>query len=316
MIKTDLESIQAKRLLCYIVPGSVCLDFKPDDWKSLGVLLIWELCLLLFAPFVPLLLVYNAIIKSLSLFDLAEFNGNHTLAFNIVELIFETTPQLILQCYLRFHDHDDIPLYVIEYSILVCLMSLIKIPLMLIWNRSLIKGLVFKRHHNSVVKSVKFHPTQDILASGSWDNTVLFHSVLKRSMLKAKRVAPCGSMKVNCIAFSEDGRLMAVGGHGLRIYDMNDKKFIKKLPKRDKTTSKRPRGAEMSHLMFDRTGKLLICGEGQVINVYNVELGDICNDIQVVNKEARGLGSISAMALSPSDSKILVTSITTSHDIT
>jgi len=182
------------------------------------------------------------------------------------------------------------------------------------WNRSLVHGLAFKRHHSSVVSCVKFHPTLDILVSGSWDNTVLFHSVLVGSQVKAKRVASCTNMQVQTIDFSRDGTLMAIGGHGLRIYDMRTKEFIKKLPERKPTDHKRPRGKEMSHCCFSRDAKYLYCAEGQKINVYDVGLGQSVYIEDLKYRMNKKLGSISALKLSP-NGKIMLGGHTTTGNL-
>lgn len=304
MIKFDLESMRVNRLPFYILPGSVALDFKLEEGADWAVWIVWELLLFVAAPFSPLLLLYHAIMKVMGIVGVMHYEGEHTLAFNVAELGFETIPQLCVQSYLHFKYEHDVSTELLLVSIIICLLSLVKIPMLLIWNRSLIHGLAFKRHHTSVVKTVRFHPQLDVLASGSWDMTVLTHSVLVGSVIKAKRVAPCGSMQVNCIDFNRDGTLMAVGGHGLRIYDTEIKQYIKKLPKRK--NGKRPRGDEMSHIRFTKDGRHLVCAEGTMIVVYDVEQGTKTQ----TNCIDRDHDSICAMALSPDNEHILTATAT------
>jgi len=317
----DLESIRPKKFLLYLIPGSVCLDYKLEEWTDVAVWLICEMGFLLMTPFCIFFLLYLSFRRVLHIFQCVEqFDGSYTLAFNVIELLFETIPQFTLQLILYFKLQDNtVPTLILEIGIFICGLSLVKIPLTLIWNWSLILNnrLIFKRHHDSVVKAVKFHPTRDVLASGSWDRTVLFHAVLTGSMVKAKRVASCGSMQINCICFTRDGTKMAAGGHGLRIWDDMKRKFTLKLPTRKKGVSKRPRGAEISHISFSPDNRFVFCAEGPSVSIYDIESGELVQRPYCIEQNANqgpALGVISAMALSPTG-KILLTSSTTDTDI-
>ena len=81
----------------YILPGSVALDFKLEEGADWAVWIVWELLLFVAAPFSPLLLLYHAIMKVMGIAGVMHYEGEHTLAFNVAELGFETIPQLCVQ---------------------------------------------------------------------------------------------------------------------------------------------------------------------------------------------------------------------------
>jgi len=300
MIITDLDSMKPKKFLLYIIPTCLCLDFKPDNKKNCLVYFTWEFILLIMAPFAPLYLLYLSCRKVASLVGYCEFDGSLTLALALCELIYETIPQTVIQIVLLYR--LEVPSAVVFISLTICLLSLAKIGIVLFWYRTIIHKLIFKFHHNSVVKSVKFHPTLDLVASGSWDTTVLFHTVLQQDTIKAKRVVPCGRMLVNCIEFSTDGRYLAIGGHGLRVYDCESKSMCLKLPERIAGQKKRPRGPEITHVCFDKNAEYLYCAEGKDIVVYNVQSGEVEQRRKLIVGSG---GCIDALAMSV-DSRYIV----------
>ena len=194
----DDSGVSFWKLLIFYLPGSVYADFQIDRFSDVGVCLFWEIAILFGTPFVPFFLVYLAMRKSISLFSCCHSKNNkrsfenpYLLSYAVVECIFETIPQLILQTYLYFiHAHDktndnvDIQVQVFIIAWIVSILVLIKIPIVVWYNWRIVYKLSFKRRHAGEIMSIKYHPVQDLVATGSWDHTVLINSIIDGSSSK------------------------------------------------------------------------------------------------------------------------------------
>jgi len=71
------------------------------------------------------------------------------------------------------------------------------------YNWSIVYKLSFKRRHNGEI-IIAYHPIQDLIATGSWDHTVLMNSIITQTASmnesKAKRVLD-HHYNINSIAF-------------------------------------------------------------------------------------------------------------------
>eukprot|EP00485_Elphidium_margaritaceum_P005134 CAMPEP_0202695666 /NCGR_PEP_ID=MMETSP1385-20130828/9215_1 /ASSEMBLY_ACC=CAM_ASM_000861 /TAXON_ID=933848 /ORGANISM="Elphidium margaritaceum" /LENGTH=964 /DNA_ID=CAMNT_0049351737 /DNA_START=45 /DNA_END=2939 /DNA_ORIENTATION=+ len=193
----DDSGVSFWKLLIFYLPGSVCADFQIDRFSDVGVCLFWEVAILLGTPFVPFYLVWLALRKSVSLFsccskDKTNYENPYLLSYAVVECLFETIPQLILQSYLyvfgpihRADGRPEIELFVFIVAWIVSLLVLIKIPVVVWYNWRIVYKLSFKRRHAGEITTVKYHPIRDLIATGSWDHTVLINSIIDASKLPA-----------------------------------------------------------------------------------------------------------------------------------
>eukprot|EP01084_Bolivina_argentea_P309799 535914_1 len=187
---TDDSSISLCKLLIFYLPGSVYADFQIDRFSDIGVCVFWEIAILFGTPFVPFFLIYLALRKSVSLFCCGgrSFENPYLLSYAVVECIYETIPQLTLQSYLYFDsDYEEISLIVFIIAWCVSILVLIKIPIVVWYNWRIVYKLSFKRRHCGEIISIKYHPQQDLIATGSWDHTVLINSIIDSSDIRAKR---------------------------------------------------------------------------------------------------------------------------------
>ena len=199
----DDSGVSFWKLLIFYLPGSVYADFQIDRMSDIGVCVFWEIAILFGTPFVPFFLIYLAIRKSVSLFSCLNqclcknkggtsprnsFENPYLLSYAVVEALFETLPQLCLQTYLYFvHAHDKEPEIEIQVFIIAWIVSilvLIKIPIVVWYNWRIVYKLSFKRRHAGEIMSIKYHPIQDLIATGSWDHTVLINSIIDGSSSK------------------------------------------------------------------------------------------------------------------------------------
>merc|ERR1719336_476054 len=104
-----------------------------------------------------------------------------------------------------------IPLAVLEIGLTLGLICLIRMPILVWFNRRIVHRLNFKRRHNATVSSVAFcqDSDEDIIATGSWDGTVIIHRILEGQFIKAKRCIPMG-YPVNDVKFAPEGSIIAV----------------------------------------------------------------------------------------------------------
>jgi cleavage stimulation factor subunit 1 len=109
--------------------------------------------------------------------------------------------------------------------------------------------------HTDEVATLEFHPKEQILASGSRDNTVKLFDISKPSVKKAhKTFTDCHAIR--CVAFHPSGDYLIAGTdhHVLRVYDVNTGQcFVSAIP------SQQHRFA-ISCCKYASTGKLYATG--------------------------------------------------------
>ncbi|ETO21254.1 hypothetical protein RFI_15950 [Reticulomyxa filosa] len=253
-----------------------------------------------------LILLY---VKSLSLFHgTANFENPYLLVYTVVECIFETIPQLILQTYIywthRMDKEGAIDKPVIYFAWAIMGIVLVKILIIIWWNWRIIYRLSFKRRHNAEVTSVHNHPYLDLIASGSCDYTVLVYDVVDRELVKTKRVLD-HNFYVHCVRWSPDGNLLAVAGQGIDIWDWREGKKVHHFPKnytRDLLRrKKRLRRKEVKDCVWDPNGRYLLFCIGKSLTIY-----DIKQAIEVTRVKAQqgnysnALNDIQCVCISPS----------------
>lgn len=109
--------------------------------------------------------------------------------------------------------------------------------------------------HTDEVAYLEFHPSSQILASGSRDCTVKFFDISKASVKKAhKTFSDCEA--VRCLSFHPSGDVIAVGTdhHLLRVYDVNTGQcFVSAIPAQH-------HNAGINCVKYAATGKLYATG--------------------------------------------------------
>merc|ERR1719436_184490 len=108
--------------------------------------------------------------------------------------------------YWAYQGEDDdrlISLGVLELALILGGICLIRMPILVWVNRRIVHRLNFKRRHNATVSSVSFcqDADEDVIATGSWDGTVIIHRILEGQFIKAKRCIPMG-YPVNAVKFA------------------------------------------------------------------------------------------------------------------
>ncbi|ETO04003.1 hypothetical protein RFI_33401 [Reticulomyxa filosa] len=299
---TDDDKITFWKLFIFYFPGSVWADSRFDSKSDVAICCLWEVLILLGTPLIPFYLVYLAMKKSFSLFYGKNFENPYLLAYAVVECVFETTPQLILQTYVfSTQSHENVPIHKIVIYIIWAISGLVylKILIILWWNWSILYRLSFKRRHNAEVTSVHNHPYLDLIASGSCDYTVLVHDVMDCDIIKTKRVLD-HDFYVHCVRWSPNGNFLAVAGQGVQIWDWREGKILHHFPKgytRDILhRKKRLRRKEVKDCVWSPNGRYLLFCIGRCLTIYDVEkeielarvkaqqgsAGNDINDIQCV----------------------------------
>ena len=165
--------------------------------------------------------------------------------------LYGQTPQLALQTFFFFHHGEEIEFIVYIVAWVVSILVLIKIPIVVWYNWRIVYKLSFKRRHSGEIMSIKYHPVQDLVATGSWDHTVLINSIIGESdngpsmdggnklEIKAKRVLD-HHYNINCIAWmpkfmsslhDNESDIIAVAGQGIELFNWRTGKSKGTFPK-------------------------------------------------------------------------------------
>ncbi|MDE0634416.1 MAG: M12 family metallo-peptidase, partial [Candidatus Poribacteria bacterium] len=112
--------------------------------------------------------------------------------------------------------------------------------------------------HTESVRSLAFSPNGQILASGSFDNTVKLWNVTTKENVDTFR----HTRRVKSVAFSPDGTILASGGNdGINLWDMTT---------REKITTLR-HGDFVNSMSFSRDGTTLASGgDDHTVKLWNV----------------------------------------------
>lgn len=300
--------LKAKQLLYTWIPGSVFFESPTDTWLDVGVCLMWEVLILVGVPFTPFFLLYIAIRKAMSLFSGRPFRNDHALGFGVIELFFETIPQTVLQAVIYFLHKDDpdhpIQFEVLELGLILGTVCLIRLPIIVWFNRRIIHRLNFKRRHNATVSSVAFlqDGDEDIIATGSWDGTVIIHRILDGQFIKAKRCIPMG-YPVNDVKFAPDSSIIGVAGYVIELFDWKTGKFQGQIPRLDshqKTTRegrlKKLRSWTVRSFDWSSGGKYIAAAMGTKVVIYDPRIGEKKCEVKA---QERGHGEVLSVAFSP-----------------
>jgi len=336
----DDSAVSLIKLFVYYLPGSVLADFAIDKKSDVAVYALWEIAFFLGTPFVPFFLIYLAMRKSVSLFCGGHsFENPYLLSYAVVECVFETIPQLVLQSVLYFrYDRDgnhEIPLWVWLTAFGISILVLIKIPIVVWYNWRIVYKLSFKRRHNGEIMSLAYHPVQDLIATGSWDHTVLINSIIggvgssggggggggghsndpnaghMRLEMKAKRVLD-HHYHINCVAWmpkfqhslhDATSDVVAVAGQGIELFEWRTGKSRAKFPKskeRDQLRrKKRQRTKEVKQCVFSPDAKRLIWCQGKNILVWSLDEERPTELLKIRAISGHRLGDIQSIDVSP-----------------
>eukprot|EP01084_Bolivina_argentea_P258599 436044_1 len=246
--------------------------------------------------------------KSISLFSISDsgsFENPYLLSYAVIECIFETLPQLCLQTYLYFTYNKEIEFFVFIIAWIISILVLIKIPIVVWYNWRIVYKLSFKRRHNGEIISIKYHPIQDIVATGSWDHTILINSIISKdnmhNIIKAKRVLD-HHYNINCIIFHpKQFDIIACAGQGVELFNWRIGKTIATFPKtkeRDQLRrKKRHRTKEVKQCLFSPDGNRLIWCQGK-----NILIWDIINKKELLKIkciQGNRLGDVQTIDISP-----------------
>jgi WD40 repeat protein len=109
--------------------------------------------------------------------------------------------------------------------------------------------------HNNGTTSVDFSPDRLLLASGGRDGTAKLWHLPDMTLIRTLQAAPGYRPRVFAVAFSNDGRLLAVGGQaGVSLFRVADGVLIRKMSPVVSTTS----------LAFSPDGQILAAGSNAV----------------------------------------------------
>ena len=176
---------------------------------------------------------------------------------------------------------------------------LIKIPIVVWYNWRIVYKLSFKRRHNGEILSLAYHPVQDLIATGSWDHTVLINSIIGgvgggghsddsnaghlRLEMKAKRVLD-HHYNINCVAWmpkfqhslhDPTSDVIAVAGQGIELFEWRTGKSKAQFPKSKKKDpfrgTKRSRTKEVKQCVFSPDAKRLIWCQGKNVLVWSLD---------------------------------------------
>jgi WD40 repeat protein len=153
--------------------------------------------------------------------------------------------------------------------------------------------------HNNGTTSVDFSPDRQLLASGGRDGTAKLWHYPDMTLIRTLQESPGYRPRVFAVAFSSDGRLLAVGGQGgVQLFRVLDGKLIRKMSGAVSTRS----------LAFSPDGQILAAGSNAIdqngqctdctIKLWRVSDGMLLRTIQ-----GRNSGIIS-IAFSPNQRQI------------
>jgi WD40 repeat protein len=117
--------------------------------------------------------------------------------------------------------------------------------------------------HSDRVSAIAVSPDGRLLASGGWDQTIVFWEVQTGKLL---RVLQAGD-EVSAIAFSPNGKTLASGhvGRTIRLWDVQNGQVLKIL-----NTGLRG-GGWITSIAFSPNGKILASSEYSVVKLWNIE---------------------------------------------
>jgi len=198
---------------------------------------------------------------------------------------------------------------VLKAAIIIGGICAFRLPVILWFNRRIIYRLNFKRHHGSTVSCVDFCDDcdDDIIATGSWDGSVIIHKIVEGQFIKAKRCIPVG-YTVNDLKFLPGTHLIGVAGYVIELFDWRTGKYKGQIPKMDshiKQTRtgrlKMLRSWTVKAFTWSKENKFVAAAMGSNIAVYNVKEGQKTCEVQA---QSHGPGEVCAVAFSP-EGKIL-----------
>jgi len=282
-IATIENKLKPKHLPLYWFPTSMYFDYPRDNWTDVLLCIMWELLLLLAVPLFLFYLFYIAVRKAISLFSGKPFRGDHALAFAVIESVFETIPQLIFQTWMYYsYDHGEryLEFETLEAAMILGAMCALRLPVILWLNRRIVYMLEFKRHHKATVSCVDFCrdlDDEDIIATGSWDGTVIINKIVEGQCIKAKRCIPVG-YPVNDVKFLSGKELICVAGYVIELFNWRTGQYEGQIPKMDSDIKKTRngrlkmlRGWTVKAFSFSEGNKYVAAAMGAKIVIYSIE---------------------------------------------
>lgn len=175
--------------------------------------------------------------------------------------------------------------------------------------------LSFKRRHAGEITCLKYHPIQDIVATGSFDHTVLISSVIEDT-LKAKRVLD-HHYHINSIAWmpkflrtldDNSTDILAVAGMGIELFNWRNGQSIAQFPKSKERDvfhrKKRLRTKEVKEVVFSPDGRRVIWCQGKSVHIWDLDQKKVVLKIKCI--QGNRLGDVMSIDISPNGKYIAV----------
>ncbi|HEX8424138.1 MAG TPA: hypothetical protein VF634_12030, partial [Pyrinomonadaceae bacterium] len=164
-------------------------------------------------------------------------------------------------------------------------------------NGALVEGPISA--HNNGTTAVDFSPDRQLMASGGRDGTAKLWHLPEMTLIRTLQESPGYQPRVFAVAFSSDGRLLAVGGQGgVQLFRVLDGKLIRKMSGAASTLS----------LAFSPDGQILAAGSNAIdqngeCTDCSIKMWRVSDGVLLRTINGRNVGIIS-IAFSPNQRQI------------